>query len=82
MLEQIVSLGGALLVLIAFTAQQFDKMKPHSMLYLTLNLVGATILTVAAIRVRQMGLTLMEASWSVISLVGLVRAVVRSPQGH
>ena len=73
MLEQIISLAGAVLILVAFAAQQLEKIKQDSVLYLSLNLVGAVILAIVAYRIRQLGLTLLEGAWAGISLYSLVR---------
>lgn len=44
--------------------------------YLLLNLAGGGILSFFALRARDPGLILMEGSWVVISLAGLVRAML------
>jgi hypothetical protein len=73
MLEQVVSLIGAAMILVAFGAAQANKLKQDSTLYLLLNLVGSIILAFSAIRVRQLGLTLLESAWAIITLIGLIR---------
>ena len=73
MLEQIVSLVGAALILVAFGAAQAHKLKQDSTLYLILNLFGSIILAFSAIRVRQLGLTLLESAWAIITLISLIR---------
>ena len=70
---QIVSVVGALLVLIPFGATQLGKMQPTSLVYQLMNLVGAAGLTAVAILERQYGFILLEGTWSLASLVGLVR---------
>ena len=77
MLEQIISLVGAAMILIAFGAQQAGKLKPDSASYLLLNLVGAAILAVIAFRIKQLGLTVVETSWMLISLTALLRLLLR-----
>lgn len=71
--EQVVSLIGAGMILVAFGATQINKLKQDSTLYLILNLVGSVILAFSAIRVRQLGLILLESAWAVISLISLIR---------
>jgi drug/metabolite transporter (DMT)-like permease len=75
MIEQLISLAGALMILGAYAAQQFQKLNSDSVLYLILNLVGAAILAVIAIRLRQLGLTVVESAWSLVSLVMLLRKI-------
>jgi len=71
--EQLVSLVGAGLILAAYAAQQMEKLSPNSFLYLSSNFIGALILGVIAFRARQTGLTLVEAAWSVISFIALIK---------
>ena len=70
---QIVSVIGALLVLIPFGATQLGKMQPMSHVYQLMNLFGAAGLTAVAIIERQYGFILLEGTWSLASIVGLVR---------
>jgi hypothetical protein len=77
MLEQIISIGGAVTILAAYAAQHMGKLDRESKLYAFLNLVGAGILTWAAIRARQVGLILVEGAWAAISLAALIRLLVR-----
>jgi hypothetical protein len=73
---QVTQVVGALLILSAFAAAQFDRLHPHSRLYLVLNLVGSAILTVLAAVERQFGFLLLEGVWALVSLWSLV-AVLR-----
>lgn len=73
MVEQLISLIGALMILGAYGAQQFHKLSANSALYLVLNFVGAIILAIIAIRARQLGLSLVETAWALISLFMLVK---------
>lgn len=70
---QIVSVVGALLVLIPFGATQLGKMQQTSLAYQLMNLVGAAGLTAVAIVERQYGFILLEGTWSIASVIGLAR---------
>jgi len=74
-MDQVVQVIGALLILAAFTAAQFDVMSPHSRLYLLLNAVGSAVLTVLALVERQWGFLLLEAVWAVVSVWGLFQVL-------
>ncbi len=78
MFIRLVSLTGALVVLVAYAANQMGKLDQRGYGYLLLNLVGGAILTVFAVRAGDPGLILMEGSWVVISLGGLVYSSLRS----
>jgi hypothetical protein len=65
--EQFVQIIGAILILAAFAAAQFDRLDQHSITYLALNLVGAMILAVLAAIERQYGFLLLEGVWTLVS---------------
>ncbi|HET7119950.1 MAG TPA: hypothetical protein VFI17_01720 [Solirubrobacterales bacterium] len=73
-MDQLVQIVGALLILAAFAAVQFDRMRPDSRLYLTLNLFGSAILAVLALLAAQWGFVLLETVWAVVSAWGLIAA--------
>jgi hypothetical protein len=73
MIGQLVSLAGAAMVLFAYGGHQLGRLPRESLLYLSLNLVGAAVLTVFAVRARQAGLAVMEGAWALISLAALLR---------
>jgi hypothetical protein len=74
-MDQVVQVVGALLILVAFGAVQFERMRPDSRLYLTLNLLGSAILAVLAVAAAQWGFVLLEAVWAIVSAWGLLAAL-------
>jgi len=77
MLAKLLSLGGAGLVLVAYAANQMGRMHSRHYAYLVLNLLGGAILTYFAVRAGDPGLMLMEGSWVVISLGGILHTALR-----
>jgi hypothetical protein len=73
--DQLIQIIGALLILVAFGAVQFDRMRPDSRLYLVLNLLGSIILAVLAVAASQWGFVLLEGVWAIVSAWGLVSAL-------
>ena len=71
-MDQVIQVIGALLILVAFTAVQLERMRPDSRVYLALNLVGSLVLAVLALFGSQWGFLLLEGVWAVVSAWGLV----------
>lgn len=63
---------GAVLILGAFAGAQFGWMAPTSVLHLALNIVGSAILATLALITAQWGFLLLEGTWALISVGGLV----------
>lgn len=78
-MDQLVQIVGALLILAAFAAVQFDRMSPASRVYLALNLVGSIILAVLAVAAEQWGFVLLEGVWAIVSAWGLLAALRTAP---
>ena len=70
---QIISLVGSLCILGAFAATQFKFLNTSNVLYIVLNFVGSSILSIIAIIERQWGFLLLEGVWALISLWSLIR---------
>lgn len=70
-MDQLIQVVGALLILAGFAAVQFERMRPDSRLYLTLNLAGSAILAVLAWVESQWGFLLLETVWAIVSAWGL-----------
>lgn len=74
-MDQLIQIVGALLILAAFAAVQFDRMRPDSRLYLALNLAGSAILAILAVAASQWGFVLLEGVWAIVSAWGLLQAL-------
>jgi len=80
MIGQVVSLAGAMMILAAFALQQMGRWPSESAAYLALNLAGSAILVYFAIEAANLGLSVLEGSWALISLWSLAKAR-RRPHG-
>ena len=73
MIFQVVSIVGAILILTAFAAQQFQRLEAETKTYQMLNLIGGFCFATAAVAARQYGFILLEGSWTVVSAWGVWR---------
>jgi hypothetical protein len=72
---QAVSIAGAILILLPFAASQFGKLTTASLAYQVMNLIGSAALTAVAVIESQYGFILLEGTWALVSLAGLVRVL-------
>lgn len=77
MVEQLIQVFGSLLILGAFAAAQFGRLAQDALSYLMVNALGSGILAVLALREHQWGFLLLEGTWCVVSIVGLIRLAGR-----
>lgn len=75
MIEQLISFVAAIVILVAYALQQNGKLAANGVTYISLNLVSGIILGIVAMRARQLGLTVLEYAWAVISAVSLIRVL-------
>jgi hypothetical protein len=71
--SQAIQLLGAVLILVAFVLAQQHRLTTDSTTYLVLNSLGAGILAVVAAANRDIGFTVLEVTWAIVSAVGLAR---------
>ena len=73
---QVVSVLGALAILVAYAANQFGLIGPSNLSYSAMNFVGSAVLAVIAVVEVQWGFILLEGVWAILSLWGMI-AVLR-----
>ena len=76
---QVISILGALAILIAYAANQFGWTDASNLRYQLANLLGSGILTVVAVIEVQLGFILLEGAWALISLWGIVQILRGKP---
>ena len=71
---QILSVIGALMVLVAYGLNQNGIWRELDGGYLALNIIGSLLLGVVAVLEQQAGFILLEFSWATIGIMGVIRA--------
>ena len=59
----------------AFAANLFGWIHPSNLWYSVANFLGSAVLTVVAIIDQQLGFMLLEGTWALVSLMGIVSAL-------
>lgn len=75
MFFQLLGVIGAVLVLAAYAGLQRGYVRQESLAYGLLNLIGASCLAWVAIVDRRWGFILLEGTWALISIPGVVAAL-------
>ena len=70
---QVLSVVGALLILLPFAAIQTGRLAVQSLIYQVGNFLGSAALGYVAIAERQYGFILLEGVWAAMSLLGLYK---------
>ena len=68
----VLEIAGAVTILIAFAAAQAGRLRQRTLTYQLLNLGGSGVLAAIAAAESSWGFLLLEGSWAVISLIGLL----------
>ncbi len=73
MLDQLISIIGAVVILGAYLALQRGWLDSKDRSYSAMNFVGAALLTWVALADRRWGFILLEGTWALLSVPGMLR---------
>jgi hypothetical protein len=69
---------GVCLILLAFLGSSFNKIAQASLTYWLLNLAGGILATIGAALMDSVPFVVLEAVWTVASMVGLVKLLKKA----
>lgn len=72
-INQVISVAGSLLILGAYFALQRGMLAAEERRYSALNFIGAALLAYVAIMERQVGFVLLEGTWALLSIPGMLK---------
>lgn len=70
---QLISVTGALAILVAYAANQLRYIGPSNLSYALLNFAGSAILAAIAVIEEQWGFLLLEGIWALVSLWATIK---------
>ncbi len=71
-----IGFGGVSILLLAFLLNLLKKISQESQIYIVLNLVGAGLACVASILIEYVPFIILEAAWTLISLLSWIRLLL------
>lgn len=74
----IVASLGVSLLLIAFFLNMFHFLKENSLLYIGLNIAGASISCYASCLIHFMPFVILEGTWGVVAFIGLIKKLIKT----
>lgn len=71
----IIGAAGVGLILLAYFLSTEKLLKPDSKMYFVLNIIGAGLATTASLLIHYWPFVILEATWTLVSIYGLMRAM-------
>lgn len=69
---------GVLLIILAYLLLQINKLKSNTLLYSSMNLVGASLVLISLAEDFNLSAFIIEAFWVLISLVGIFNYILKT----
>lgn len=66
---------GVFLILLAYILNITDKLKSKDVLFMLLNLIGASLACLASILLNYLPFIILEAVWALASLIALIKKI-------
>ena len=66
---------GVSLILLAYFLNLFDKIEPEHIVYIWMNLLGASLACWSSVLIHSIPFTILEATWAVVSLIALIKSL-------
>jgi hypothetical protein len=76
--NDIVGTIGVGLILLAYFLNTFSYIAKEGKLFFSMNIAGATLACYASILINYMPFIILEAVWTLVSIAGLLRRLIRS----
>ena len=70
--NDIVGSAGVTILLLAFLLNLFNKISKNSLLYILMNIIGATLACIASLLINYMPFVILETTWTLVSAIALI----------
>jgi MYXO-CTERM domain-containing protein len=78
-LSDAIGSAGVAILMLAFALTSFGRLSPEARSYHALNVIGAALACTASLRIGFVPFVVLEALWTLVALVALLRGRRREP---
>lgn len=76
-LADLLGATGVFLILLAYFFNLYKKLETDSLYYILMNLTGAILACISSVMIHSLPFTVLEATWAMVSLVAIIKLLMK-----